>query len=575
MADRKWETLNLQATFPPELTEVSNAITQVTSTLSEALTTAREALNIARQLVSLVEGNPVETAIRLVLDEIEKLLLDLLNNSLTVHLIGIPFQKRNLGIAPDLSFQTNRGEFIPRFRNLLDSGAFANRNASTIPNGVVNFIDNASRASGGVQGFWKTFMLSLKDEGDLNRPQFNNGYAVAGLCIVAGGTDITTLIPNIRLLERLFRLNQRTDLAAGTRPTPPVIQARVVGCINSTSGVASISVTWPRVLPLRNSPQYTTSVYKIQDIFLIRSTDSSFRGKFEWSDVFNREPNDERSDLQTEGETSVVARIANDGFVAGHIDLGVSVGASDVYYYAIALRYSVNDVVQPMSNFSNCVRVDLRSAVFSRASALSTPPDWISAGGLFSSIPLITDVVNTVLGALNFLRTRSFSNTGIAATITALINQLDNLITTIEGIIEIINDLNAKIAAILTASVSASLAITLIDVPTGGMDAWSAELAKRLSDDSDSSKPQFNPTDLVTGLVLVAGAPTFGQIEPFIKILEMLFSNAADAVLDAIKSLEREAAPPATPPVLGPALTTPVSKAGLDATLRPSNNPVC
>ena len=121
MADTKWETLNLTATFPEELKQASAAVSEVTATVASALGVVKEALKIAEQFASLLEGNPIEQAIKLVLDEIEKLVEETLNNSVKAHLIAIPFQKRFLGISSGLRYRTVTQDYVPRFRNLLDS----------------------------------------------------------------------------------------------------------------------------------------------------------------------------------------------------------------------------------------------------------------------------------------------------------------------------------------------------------------------------------------------------------------------------------------------------------------------
>jgi hypothetical protein len=210
----------------------------------------------------------------------------------------------------------------------------------------------------------------------------------------------------------------------------------------------------------------------------------------------------------------------------------------------------------------------------------SVPPDWISTPNIFELIPVVDELLTTVLGALSFLRTRSFSDSGIAATIKQLIDQINNIIAEIEIIVERINRINSLIASILNASAKAVLSVTVITVTKGGIKAWSAELAKRLSDESDSSRPLLGTTDLCTGIVLVGGAPNYENIAAFGELLKKLFGEYQDKLLDAINSIELEPGSSGTAPSFGDDMrpgsrTTPTPATALDAGLRPTDKPVC
>ena len=122
-----------------------------------------------------------------------------------------------------------------------------------------------------------------------------------------------------------------------------------------------------------------------------------------------------------------------------------------------------------------------------------------------------------------------------------------------------------------------------ISVDSGGIKSWMSELAKRLSDPTDTSRPPFDTgSELVAGIVIVAGSPSPEKLAPITALLTLLFGGSADnPLLSAINSIEQLAATASAISFNsgmqpGPATeSTSAAPSGFDATMTPSTNPVC
>jgi len=576
-----WATFNVGNIFPPELKQATDAVGQVVNTLSSYLNLVRQGLTLAAQFTSQATTNPVESALNTGLDQIQALINGVVTGT-TVHAIAIPIQKQYYGRGVRAAIQDRLRELIPSYDQMLEDGAFADRDPTTLPPAVSQFINASNTAVGGNQGFFRVAMTSLQDPGDFQRPLFPPNFAVAGACIIFGATDLETLQPNFNLINSLINAGERADLAAHTRPVLRNLTGRIVSVVNNT-GRLVVELTWTAVPPVTTFPLFADDQFIATEIFVVRSTDAGLRDKFTWNQVFSRQPQDARSDLQNESGVQVVARITNDGFTRGYTDDSSELTAGTVYYYAAAVRYTVGGAVQPMSNFSNCIRIAIAQPVGSRASA---PPDWVAMPTLATLFPPLTEVTRLVNTLFSNLRNRSVSNSGIATMLNNTATQLGGLVTEFQRIAADIQSVNTRISALSTTNL-AGTSSTVFTVGTGGIQGWMAELSRRLSDTSDSSRPAFDHAELVAGVLIVAGAPNIAQLASTAALLESFFgSHSTSPLVAAVASIERETAPSSTITFdaglnatrLGPTEiveTTTTTGSSFDSSLRPTTDPLC
>jgi len=521
-----WTTFGLDNLIPDGVTEIVEAVTTVTGTLNELLTLTKATLEIVKTFASAASSNPVEEILRAAIDEIERF-IDGLTQQTAAHAIMIPIQKRPFGIeAPDV----DRG--TPTADELLDEGDFN----GTPGFDTISFVNETNAAVGGNAGFWGALSSSLDDQGDNNKPNFPPNFAVAGVCIVFGAEDYKDLQRNFTVFEQVFDMGNRANLSANTRPTAQNVRVRTLPLTQSSPARIGVQIDWATIPLVIGFPLYSTEVAVPTEIFVVRSTDNRFREQFAWSQAFSREPQNSQSDLQEEGANKVIARITNDGFVTRYIDDDESLVANQVYYYGICIRYSIDDEVQPMGNFSNIVRARFERPQGTRN---SVQPDWWGTPSLIALFPGLEGLINTVRLEIARLGSRTTSNSGASAVIDQTLNQINLLIEQGQALLSAIDDTANKLSALTQVELQAATSSTIITVNEGGMSRWMGDLATRLSDESDPTRPPFEDSDLVAGIVIVAGAPTLPNLQPFIDLLSLFFGSDEDnPILDAIAAVE-------------------------------------
>ena len=574
-----WATFKIDQLFPKEIKQASDAVGTVITTVSSYLDLIRQALAAAATVTSGAATNPVESAINTAINQVQALVNGVVSGS-TVHAIAIPIQKQYYGYGVRALVEDRLREVTPTHAQMIEDGAYPNLDPNSLPATLVSFVNTAITAVGGNQGFWRALSLSTQDQGDIQRPLFPSNFAVAGACIMFGATDLESIQPNFSLFNSLVNIGERADLAAHTRPVLRGLTGAVIAN-TLTTGRLVIELAWVSVPPVVSFPLFSSEQFIVTEIFVLRSTDSSLREKFAWVDVFSRQPQDSQSDLQEENGVTVVARLTNDGFVRGYTDTSSTLNVGSVYYYTTAVRYTLSGTAQPMSNFSNCVRVAIIQPVQTRG---STPPDWVAYPTLAQLFPALTEVTALINTAFSNLRSRTVSNSGIGSMLNQTVSQLTQLVAQLRLIATNLQSVNTRIGALSTTGTAATSS-TVITVGSGGMNAWTAELARRLSDTSDSTRPAFDHAELVAGIVVVAGAPNITQLAATVALLESFFgSHSSSSLVAAVASVEREAGAAytisfdagmaGTRTTAGETSTTAPS-AGFDAAMRPTTTPEC
>jgi hypothetical protein len=547
-----WATVNLSQLIPAELTDTTTAVSEVLGTLTTYLATLREALQLVSALAVDSPATALETALREVIDEVQGI-VDGLARGTTIHAIFIPIQKRYYyrGVQGTLEQQLGATPSTD-FADLVSGGAFSNIDINTLPPEVANFINASSSAIGGNLGFWRELSASTSDTGDVHRPIFPENYATAGVCVLFGATDLASLQPNFNLLTSLIQAGDHAELAAGTRPTVRDLSARVTADVN-TVGQMGVALTWnPQVAPT-SLRLFTNETMNILEVFILRSDNASLRDKFTWNQVFSRQPRESTGDLQEENDVKVVARIPYNGLLPTYTDNSSDLQQGHSYYYAAAVRYATvnpddadttNATVQPMSDLSNCVRVKLKGTP--AQGRTGTSPDWQATPNLLGLFPNLTEVVAIIDALFASLRARTVAASSTAQLLTATIAQLDRTITQLQAVVDDLSAVNARLAAVSGGS-AAGISATIITLGSGGINGWLGELARRLSDTSDDTRPAFDNGELVAGVVFLCGAPGIEQLAATVSLLEAFFgSSESSTLLAAIDSVEAIAAPATT-----------------------------
>lgn len=540
----KWNAFEPAQFFPPAVQSATDALDGAIAAGTASLKLAQKALTIAKALSAKAQTNPVEAALRATLAEIEEF-VDGITGNTQCHAILIPIRKK---------IQRRTPSQLGNFRDLV-----TNFNDPTY-----GFIQASRSATAGTPVFWRTLVESVKDVGDTNRPDFPSTYATTGVCVLAAADTLTDLQVPLQLFANLFLGNLRLSPTASVLP---VVQDLKVSS-GAIQGGTGVSLRWTPLAPVANLPLFTGDTVVAKEIFLVRTSDPLSQGFSNWMDLFIHEPLDSPTDLQEKGNAKVIARIQNHGFVRSYVDTTNVLDPKTTYYYAACVRYTIEGVVQPMGAFSNVVRVSRRAP--SRATSRGVPPDWVATPTLLQLIPPLNTVVGRVKLGLSRLGTRTLSNTGNAQLLASTLTQIERLVQTWEQTFSEVQDVTDRLQVITSLGAPGGMYATTITKETGGIDGWLAELAKRLSDETDDSRPQVSDSAVVIGYVIVAGAPRLPELKALRALLELFFGSHPANPLIGIAAAFDGAGNAATPT---PTASSPVL--GYDAALQPAKSPQC
>jgi len=526
-----WATFGVGDLIPEEVGSIVEAVTTVTGALNEVLTVTKTALEIVKALASTASSNPVELVLAATVSEIESF-IDGLTAQTAAHAIMIPIQKQVFVGEEDGLTDLATERLVPTGTELENEGNF-----SLGPSlATIDFVNASEAATGGNAGFWRALAITLSDEGDENKPDFPPEFAVAGVCIIFGAEDFKDLQGNFALFEQVFDMGNRANVHANTRPVAQNIRTRALPITGSSPARIGVQIDWDPIPLAVGFPLYSDAVVIPTEIFVVRSTNPQFRERFSWNQAFSREPQDSQSDLQEEGDNKVIARLTNDGFIVRHIDDEESLEENKLYFYGVSVRYTIDDEVQPMGNFSNVVRTRFERPAGTRR---SVQPDWWGTPSLIALFPDLEGLLNTIRLEVAGIGSRTASNSGASAVIDQTISQIDLLLEQGESLLAVINDTAGKLTALTELDVQAAMSSTAFAVSSGGMDRWMGDLAARMSDLSDPTRPPFDESELVAGIVIVAGAPNLPELQAFLDLLELFFGSSEDnPILDAINTVE-------------------------------------
>lgn len=525
-----WHELKPSQMVPPGITDVTSAFSEITSAVTTALEVSKTVLELSQTFAESASTDVIETTLQTLLSELQGF-VEGFSTQTTAHSIFIPIQKQpfGLGVEPP-------EEIVPREDRPPSYDTFAENNGidedDEHPQHLVNFINSSLTAVGGNRGVWKKLYTSLKDEGDEARPEFPDNFAVTGVAIIFGATNLREMMKKAHLFQRILKRNPRADLTANVEPVPKGLKSRIVP--DPLSSQIGVILEWELLEPTQNPSLFSNEQLIADELFIIRSKNPEMREKLSWSEIFTSEPKDS-GDLLEEGDYQVVKRIPNDGFVRKYVDT-VELDVGTTYYYALAARYTLDGERQPMGQLSNVTRVNYTGRPVD--SRRSEAPDWLATPSLIELFPPIQGLLNKVQLAIAGLTARTVSTGGVAGALTQSVEQLEREIERIEQLNTELTTLNGQLRQFLSVD-PGGLYTTVITASNGGIERWMAELARCLSDTEDSTRPPFDEAELVGGVFILAGAPNLPQLSAFQELLNLFFGSAAsNPLLDAIDSVE-------------------------------------
>ncbi len=510
-----WATIDANQILPSELTSAVQA-------MAELLTSGLEALKAGASLASGIPSlpstpDPIAAVVNAVLDTLEGLL-----KAGRVHVLAIPIAK-----TPPTPTQAPLPPTIQDLQAALDVDL-----GTVTPASAAAYADIVAR-TGGNAGFYSAFAESLMDLSDPNRPQYEGqSDAVVMATLLVGAPSFASIVSAASTLETLIKpRGSANSMVARTVPVPQNLVARVVGA-SSGKGVG-VRLDWDPPKDAFQARYFPGVTITVKRYAVIRTTDPKAQSARGVLDLFSTQ-------ALTEGLTSGDAKVIAVGSGANSAYLDESISDPKVpTYYAIAWECATLEEGKvdtlAFDKLSNVVKIAPRAPTPPQT---GKSPNWYATEAPIEVFPTVANAARRLIEESRVLLAPKSSPkdriADAAKLVTASADRLSSRATTL------MEDV-ARLSAALSRPMP-SLHVTMMSSATGGNAYLLAELAKRLNDTSDPTRPPFDHGGYVCGICLVAGAPRLADLAAIIAFFESLFgpadaSNPLMGILDAVDTL--------------------------------------
>ena len=405
---------------------------------------------------------------------------------------------------------------------------------STTPQAAEAYADIIAR-SGGNAGFFNAFATSLLDLQDANRPQYEAQHdAVAMAVLLVGAPSFASIISAASMLETLIRpKGSAGSLTARTVPIPQNLQARPVAAVTGQS--VGVRLDWEPPLDAFQTRYFPGVTITVKRYAVLRSSDAKMQSARSVLDLFSTQN-------LTEGLEEKDCKVIAIGTGRNAAYLDDSKMYSIPYYYAVAWECAVaqtdTTTILPFDRLSNVTKVSVTAPTPPQT---GQSPDWVATGSAIEAFPSVANVAQRLIEQARVLLTPGSDPK-----------------KRLEDALKLMSDTSAKIAARSTelmadvkrfsaglSRTTPSLHVTQMVSGSGGNAFLLAELAKRLNDPTDPTRPPFDHGEYVCGVCFVAGASRLADLAAVIAFFDALFgpatpSNPLLGILTAIDTLVTE-----------------------------------
>lgn len=534
----EWATLNPNQLLPTEVVTAINALANLISQVLEV--PAALSVPATPSLSSLDAARAVANT-----------LLDTLSSLLKggrVHMLPIPIVKTPPA-APPPALPPTLGDLQAALDVVLgpSSTAAADAYASMIVK------------TGGNAGFYNSFAQSLMDLADLNRPQYDAQHdAVVMVTLLVGAPRYAAITSAATTLDLIVKPKGGNTMAARTLPVPQSVVGRVVGA--SVPPGVGVRLDWdPPKIPV-TLPYFPGVRFAVRRYAIIRSSSMKLQAATSVLELF---PTQALTEGMTSGDYTVVA--IGSGKNSAYLDTDATIDATKPLYYAVTWEVDVSEnggdaVTLPFSRLSGVVKVVPKAPAPQQS---GQTPDWIATDSAINLFPGLAAGAQSLIEEARVLLKPS----------TSPLDKINGAIAVAAGATqrvaarskELLDDVKRLSAAL--SSPMPSLYITQMSSATGGNAFLMAELAKRLGDKADPTRPPFDAGEYVCGVCIVAGAPRLADLASVIAFFEALFGPAAatNPLLGIIAAIDTVVTQAETT-VFGPDMRplTPAQAAGVD-----------
>ena len=557
---------------PPDLSPlqdfgnlISDGLRMVKAQL-ELVRTANEAIALLVTSTADLQIQALNAAITAMVNAVDAILAQLVG-SLGVYVLPIPPPKKGLyrliaKLPGDSSEETNLVRFPANSvmaRGTPEEQAALRRSA--VWTQVLNPTD---LFSGGNAYFIKTLAESLFDAEDPNRPKFGASSNWAYAILLAGASDMPSLVQLLGFLQGLVDGGSNAN-QVGVSQNLGSLVPQGVRVTPSAEGSAAI-VEWDLVPVSQVLDSYDQATVEAVSYAIIRSTGMEARTATKVNDLFAT--NALVSDLTGSYGAKVLAVKTYDGVVTRYLDTSpLETGVTYYYHVAFAtqIRPAGPGAREAFLNFfeggntRDAQRIDSEPKVLgydllsgciqyrkptSRAehctASLGKAPDWLKSPSIGLSIPAIGNFIDLIR---EYLRKFTSTTGNITAQNTAFIQFLNREIARYTALVA---SIERRIQQVISVFAVPSVGIhATLRYGHGGVSSFLTNVTESFEDPTDGNRPQFtNGDEFVSGLVFLAVGPDLAPIKAALEIFKLLFNpdRAADPVLAGVQSINTQLA---------------------------------
>lgn len=509
-----WSAINANQILPSELVSAINGIAKL---VTDELASLEDTFNLATQLPSLPTVPRAAVAVATaILDTLSALLA-----TGRIHMLVVPISKK-IPKAP-------RPPIPPTLVDLQAALDIELGPTSTAGNDA--YADIVTK-SGGNAGFFSAFAESLMDVADPNRPQYDDqSDAVAMATLLIGAPTFASIASAASTLELIVRpQGSAGSMMARAVPIPQSLSARVVGA--STGTGVGVRLDWEPPKDAFVARYFPGVVVTVKRYAVIRTTSPKAPSARSVLDLFSTQSLEEGL---VEGDSTVIA--IGSGRNAAYLD--AEADPSKPAYYAVSWECAVveagSTIVLPFDRLSNVVKVDAKKP---SPTQTGTSPDWTATASAIDAFPSVATAARRLIEEARVLLAPASNPTTRLSDAVKLVQGASTRLAA--RTTELMTDVN-RLAEALNRPIP-SLYVTQMSSASGGNAFLLAELAKRLNDSSDPTRPPFDHGEYVCGVCFVVGAPRLADLAATIAFFESLFgpadaSNPLLGVLDALDTL--------------------------------------
>lgn len=348
--------------------------------------------------------------------------------------------------------------------------------------------------------------------------------------LLVGASRYTAAVSGASMLDQLTRPKGGNGLAARTVPIPQNLTAKMVSV--SVAPGTGIQISWDPPSGAFTSPYFPGVSTVVSKYAIIRSTDAGAASARSVLSFFSTQ-------TLTEGMTSGGSTVISigDGKTSTFLDTTANPTPSKPLYYCVAWECTVTEAgassTLPFDRVSNVAKIIVQVPAPTQT---GKSPDWSAVGASIQVFPALAAAAQSLISQAQIalstpgssssrlgdaLKVAQGSSARLSARATELLHDVQSLATSLSRPVP-------------------SLYVTQMSSATGGNVFLMSELARRLQDTSDASRPPFDNGEYVCGICFVAGAPRLADLANVLTFFNALFgpANAANPLMGLLAAID-------------------------------------